>query len=412
MRYKNLLVLLVGVFVAVFAVNAVSAFGDITKVEISGIDVIGTGAVNLANFAGDRVPILVRFDATDNAEDVRIEAWITGDRRSGVESRVFDVLVNRTYVKVIELEIPSDFGERLEEGRELRIVVEGRVGGNYNTADEKTIDLTVQRESHLLDIVNVDMQSEVKSGESLVLDVVLENTGRQLARKVFLRIAIPELGLETTTYYGDLGPYDQSDPDRDDTVERRTFLRIPFNVAPGLYTVRIEAFNDDSFTALERRISVDGASEETLLVSASQGKTFSVGGQGEFKLTLVNRGNVVRVYEVSADGPAGLNLEVSDPAVVVPAGSSRTVSIFAEAGEKDDYTFVVRVTSEGNPIGEKTFVANVVEGDGKGDGVGVTDATVLLTVILAIIFIVLLVVLIVLLTRKPETKEEFGESYY
>ena len=103
---------------------------------------------------------------------------------------------------------------------------------------------------------------------------------------------------------------------------------------------------------------------------------------------------------------------MGDNIVVVHAGSSRTVSLFADSDTRDDYTFTVDVNSEeGVLVARETFSANVVEGDSRIGGT-TTNATVLLTVILAIIFIVLLVVLIVLLTRKTEKTEEFGESYY
>jgi hypothetical protein len=93
----------------------------------------------------------------------------------------------------------------------------------------------------------------------------------------------------------------------------------------------------------------------------------------------------------------------------LPAGSSKTVEFTASSSVRDEYDFTVNVLSEdGTLIEQKAFKANVTEG-----GTSVTaNTTVLLTVILAIIFVVLLVVLIVLLTRKPESKEEFGESYY
>jgi preprotein translocase subunit SecG len=99
--------------------------------------------------------------------------------------------------------------------------------------------------------------------------------------------------------------------------------------------------------------------------------------------------------------------------VVVPAGTSRTVEFLVDSDTRDEYTFNVDVLSDGGAlIDSKTFSANVVEGKGTGSTGVQANTTVLLTVILAIIFVVLLVVLIVLLTRKPESKEEYGESYY
>lgn len=414
MTRKNLMVLLVSaLFVLTFAVSAVSAFGTIQEVEFDDITVYPTATpVNLANFAGDQIPVEIQFIATADAEDVRMKAWISGESQNIALSERFDVVAGTTYKRTVLLQIPHTLDDDLlEEVRSLNVVVEDR----SETADDIEVDFTVQRASYDIEILSVNMQSTVNSGDSLVVDTVVKNRGRQDSDDTFVKVSIPELGLETTTYFGDLTPTDQSDPDKEDAVERRSFLRIPVNAPAGLYTVRIEAYGDDSFTAVERKVLVDGAEENTLIVSSRTTQTFSVGEIAEYDLTFVNRGSQPLVYTIDASSSATeLSVRVDDPLIVVPAGSSRTVSIFAEGSQRDDYAFSVTVRSdEGLIIEEQTFVANVMDGSRSGGSTGVNaDTTVLLTVILAIVFVVLLVVLIVLLTRKPETKEEFGESYY
>lgn len=414
MTRKNFMVLLVSaLFVLTFAVSAASAFGTIQDVQFDDIVVYPTATpVNLANFAGDQIPVEVRFLATADATDVRMKAWISGESQNVATSERFDVKAGTTYKRTVLLQIPHNLDDDLlSEVRSLNVVVEDR----SETADSVDVDFTAQRASYTIEILSVNMESTVKSGDSLVVDSVVKNRGSHRSEDTFVKVSIPELGLETTTYYGDLYAKDQSNPDKEDAVERRSFLRIPLNVPAGLYTVRIEAFGDDSFTAVERKVLVDGAEEDTLVVSATKTKTFNVGETAEYKMTLVNRGNQVRVYNIDAGSSASdLNVRVDDTLVVVPAGSSRTVSIFAQGSQRDDYTIDVTVRSEeGVVLNEQTLVANVMDGKGSSSRTsGSTDATVLLTVILAIVFVVLLVVLIVLLTRKPETKEEFGESYY
>lgn len=416
MSNKNLLVLLVSVIaLAAISAQSASAFGTITSVEVMGVNALESG-VDLANFAGDRVPILITFRADSGtgvlAEDARIKAWISGESENVATSDRFDVLAGRTYTEVVYLDVPSDMRDELDERRKLEIVVESRGEG---TADEVTIDFTVQRESYVLQILSADMQPEVNAGEPLVLDVVLKNRGRHFADDVFLDVSIPQLGLSTRTYYGDLAPVDQggNEPDKEDAEVRRTYLRIPADVAPGLYTVVVEASSDESVDRVERRVLVTGgADENTQIVSSSTSKTFGVGETQTYDLTLVNRGPVVRVYTLSTTAPEALDVTLSDTVVIVPAGSSRTVEVMAASDVRDDYTFTVKVESdEGTATESKTFTANVIEG-GRGGRSVATNTTVLLTVILAIVFIVLLVVLIVLLTRKPAKQEEFGESYY
>jgi len=425
MAKKNLLVLLfVGIALAALTATMVSAthdvdsFGHIVRVEVNGITVGANSDVDFAEFSGQRVPILVVFEAVDDfdalnigedgvVEEVRIKAWISGERENAIVSDRFDVLEGRTYSRFFLLDIPSDLDRDLDESRRLEIVVESRSDG---TADEEEIDFTVQRESFGIEILAVNLHSEVKAGDALIADVVIKNVGRQFADDTFLTVRIPELGLETSSYFGDLSPLDQDDPDKEDAVERRVFLRIPADVSAGLYTVVFEAFNSDSFVTLEKKVLVGGAGDDTMVVSGTSSRKFAVGETEEYTLTLVNRGNTIRVYELFVESDGGLDVDV-EPVVVVPAGSSRTVTVFVESQEEGQGSFTINVLSDGKQIDAKTFRANVVEEDGRVT-VDSKNATVLLTIILAIVFIVLLVVLIVLLTRKPQKSEEFGESYY
>jgi hypothetical protein len=121
----------------------------------------------------------------------------------------------------------------------------------------------------------------------------------------------------------------------------------------------------------------------------------------------VNTGDRIRVYELSAEVPGGLSVELEETVVAVPAGASRSIRVRAVADRESTFDFAVNVRSEGQLVQRQTFTAHV-----EGRPAFTANATILLTVILAIIFVVLLVVLIVLLTRKPEKTEEFGESYY
>jgi len=73
MAQKNLLVFLVAVIAIAFTVQSASAFGDITSIEVNGIEALESGIpadIDFANFAGDRLPVLVRFTASDNGDTV------------------------------------------------------------------------------------------------------------------------------------------------------------------------------------------------------------------------------------------------------------------------------------------------------------------------------------------------------
>lgn len=402
MKTKNFLVLLVSVLALALVAQTVSAFGQITSVEVDGEQVLGQ-TINLE--PGRTIDVRITFVADVAADDVRMKAEIVGE--DDVVSERFDILPGGKYVRTLQLRVPFDLDDDSNESRTLEIEVESENSGSV----DEFISFTIQRVSYTLEILSVQIQPEVKAGDTFVMDVVLKNRGSHEATDTFLKVTMPELGLETRTFYGDVAQEDRGDPDETDSVERRTYVRIPANTRPGLYTVQLEAFNDDSFVQTERRILVVGAGQDTTVYSSSTSQDLALEERGEYRLTVVNRGNSLAVFNLNADAPAALDVDLSESVIVVPAGSSKTVSVFASAAEEGDYDFTVSVTSEdGTLIDQEAFVANVA-GENSGNGVG-QNTTVLLTVILAIIFIVLLVVLIVLLTRKPEQKEEFGETYY
>jgi len=397
--------LLAVLLLAVFAIAGVSAQStvQITDVEVSGVEVYGN-TVSVAGFAGSAVPVRVQFNANglegDVVEDVRVKAWISG--ADSVTTGRFDVLSGQTYPILLSVGLPADLDE-IDEEFVLNILIEGRTEGELASAK---IDLNVQRESYLLEILDVDMDNTVSAGGALVLDVVVKNRGRQFADDSFVIASIPALGISDKAYFGDLSATDEVDPDKEDATERRLALRIPSDAPAGLYIVEIEAFNDDSVSTMTRKVVVEGASADTAIIAPVHSKTVSTGADESYSMTIVNSGSRIRVYELVVEASSGLNVELAEPIVAIPAGMSETVKFDVSADKAGKYNFAVSIYSDSELVKTEQFSTNV-------EGTKVTgNATVLLTVILAIVFVVLLVVLIVLLTRKPERVEEFGESYY
>ena len=380
--------------VALFLVSSASATLSISSVEVNGVSGSGTNAV----FAGDTIPVRVFFSGSDNYTDVRVTVRISGE--SSVSTQRFDVLPGATYSKLLSVNVPKN----VDPSEDLTLYV--RVEAKDGTEAEYPISLKVQRESYVVEVLDAQFASTVKAGSNMALDIVLKNRGIQFAEDTFVTVSLPALGISSRAYFGDLSPVDQSNPDKEDATERRMYLNIPSNVPAGVYAVEIEAYNSDSSTVVTKKVAIVGASADTQILSVANSKTFGVGQTGSYTVTLVNTGDKVAVYQISVDSASGIQTDLSESIVAVPAGSSKTVKLDATASKAGTYNFAVTVTSGSEIVSQQLFTANV-----SGSSLG-GSTTVLLTVILAIVFIVLLVVLIVLLTRKPEKQEEFGESYY
>lgn len=396
------LIALVTFVAGLLVLSSVSALnGSITSIEVGGVEAL-TGSPNIAAFAGQTLPVRVIFTASENASDVRIKAWISGDQDYAADTERFDVIAGNTYSRLMAVQVPGDL-DRRDENLELRVSVESRNNGIIPT---QVIKLATQRSSYTVELLDVAFEPKVAAGEALALDIVLKNRGRQLADDTFVKVTIPALGIERRVYFGDLSPVDQANPDKEDAAERRMFLNIPTRAPAGIYQIDIEAYNADSTTVVNRKVAVVGSVDETSLVSTNSKVTVGSNEQASFSMTLVNAGNKVQVYTLSFDAPSGMTVDSSESVVALPAGSTKTVQVHASAQKAGAYTFVVNAKANGNLVAQESFTITVEGGRAAANG------TVVLTVILAVIFVVLLVVLIVLLTRKPQKAEEFGESYY
>lgn len=412
MKNLKFLVSLAAAFVLVLVlVQNASALVNIESVEVNGVETLYTNGdvsgINIGAFAGDSLPVRVTFTAHDIAlTDARIKIWLTGEKDNSVSSDRFEVLNGSTYSRLVSVPLPANIDP--SENFNLRVEIESGDG----VADWKEISIVAQRESYQVEVLDANIATKAKAGEAMPVDIVLKNTGSQLAEDTFVKVTIPALGVEQRAYFGDLSAVDQGDdgnhPERSDAVERRMLVNVPKSAPAGVYTVNVEAYNADSDATISKKVAIVGASEDTVVISNAKDKTFAVGDKAQYSITLVNSGNGVEVYELVPEVSDNLNVELSDPVVAISAGTSKTVQMTVGAEKAGEYAFAVNVYSNGELVSKQAFSATV-EGN---KSIGGNSTTLVLTVVLAIVFVVLLVVLIVLLTRKPEKNDELGENYY
>ena len=407
----KLLVSLVAIFAIVSTIANVNAsgsgFATIQSIEVNGVTANSfPSTLNVGAIAGQIIPVQVNFYGNSNASNVRLKAWVAGSSDYSYSSDRFDVYSGSTYSSTVALQVPSNIDPT--EGLQVYVSLESQDSGQ---GDQQYVSLAAQRQSYSVDILAVNSNSQVQAGDNLALDIVLKNDGSHNADNTFVKATIPELGVSQTGYFGDMSPVDSTDfPDSiQDSAERQLSISIPSSAQPGVYTVQIEAYNGDTSTTATQKIAVLGAGANSIVAPDTQSRSFAAGTQGTYTLTLVNSGDKIQVYNlVVQNANDALNVNVDQPVVAVPAGSSKNVQVTAMSSQTGNYPFSVNVQSSGSLVSTQNFNADVISSTGSLAG----STAVVLTVILAIVFIVLLVVLIVLLTRKPEKTQEFGESYY
>lgn len=385
----TVLLLVVGVSAATSEIVTINS----VDVEINGIsDPLNE---DISVIAGERISIRVEFEAVENASDVRIEAELQGTKvDSEAEVFVGDVETGKRYVRTLTLKVPYELQDEVSDDLSLNIKV---WNGDFKTEFDEIV-LRVQRPSYNVAVMSIGTSQTIDAGETFPVDIVLKNIGYNNLDDLYVTATISALNIEARAYFGDLIAVecdDNFDPidnygvdldrkcneDDEDTVRGRIFLEMPYDAKSGIYSLEVEVSNEDLTLSEVKQIAVENELPGSVIKSGNA-------------LILVNPTNKLKVYRILPESPA----TVSENIVVVPAGSSRTVTVNSDSEE----SFVVDVFSGENLVGVVEFSGMKSE---------TSNAVIVLTVILTIIFIVLLVALIVLVTKKPE-KEEFGESYY
>lgn len=395
---KNVLLVPFIAAMALLFVGMVSAAELATSVGTEFNGVLLSSGTTMTGDVSSTVPVRVTFNAIENMSDVKINVRMEGHREeiSASTSR-FDIVYGQTYTKLLNLKLPSD-ADDLTSKYTLYVEIVSK-----SDRTEKEYTVSMQRESYTFQILAVDYTSEVVGGDVVPVSVVMKNTGYNRADDIFVIASIPELGISSRGYFGDLIPVEDyiDYDDEEDSASKVVYLRIPENAQSGVYDLEVMVYNKDSEAMTRRPIAVK-TSASSMALAAVKNKDLSAGETIEYELILVNSGNNVRVYTLNA--VSGDDLKVSVPAVVtVGPASSQNVKILVSAdsdAKVGTYTFSVDVDGE-----QIVFGANVTKET-------VSTSVVALTVILIIIFVVLLAVLIILLTRKEKPAEEVETSYY
>jgi len=431
---KTFLVSFIAILAIIVTLTSVSANGSVDPfvkidlVKINGV-VVEEGGLAFAGSVSEVIPVEVQFTALATVSDARVEVEIKGYRDEISESSSrFHVVNGSQYVKRFSIRLPSstEIDERdidqLTRDLTEKLILKVEITGKNDAFGEPIgevkglYSVRLHKDLYSLNILSVETAPQVLAGSSTAVDIVLENNGNSRLDNVYVKVSVPELGVEREVYFGDISPnYERSNLDISDTKGRRIYLIIPRDAPQGIYDMEIEAFNFDTSTTTAKRIAV--GTVETGVIPVVTAKAVAIGQDTTFDVFLVNPGDRMVVYSITPEEAKGLIVEPLEPLVSVSADSSKTVQVRVRATESaEEGTHVVTVNvvnlETEQLVKQVTFSVNVEKGTAQR-AVQTTNAVVVLTVILVIVFVVLLIILIVLLTKRPEEEpEEFGETSY
>jgi len=419
MKNKAILVSFVALLAIAFVLNTVIASDivSITSVKVNGVTA-NEHSPAIAGEVSETVPVEVEFVANADVSDVKVTVEIDGYKQDiSASTPRFHIVNGSKYIKRFSVELPSssDLDDITEA---LDLLVEVSAKGEDSV--QKSYALEMQRTLYGLNILSIDAPQKVTAGNTIAVDVVLQNSGNERLDNTYVVVSIPELGLERKVYFGDLSPNEEdSYEDIRDTNNKILYLTVPRNAVAGTYNIVVEAYNYDTSTTAKTKLVVEGVGSQSGIVQSVTSKTVSLGEETSFDLVLINPNDRMVVYSIVPEQVKGLTVNVDEPVVTVGADSSKTVKVRVKATNSADegtHSVVVNVNSESGLEKKVTFTLNVEkQGSGTtGSAIGITgnNTVLVLTVILVIIFVVLLIVLIVLLTKRPAETEEYGETSY
>ena len=391
-----LTLLLVNFAVATIVID--DDFATFNSVEFNGVELEAYSDA-MVGAVGDTVPVKVIFTADNESNNVNLEVEMYGFRDDvSADVDLADLEEGVTYVKTLSLSLPDE-SDDLSEEYTLRVRLTTKTG-----VEEAEYTVSLQRESHTLEILSVDNDQSVSAGETVPVTVVVKNTGYNQEDDVYVTVSIPSLGVSQRAYIGDLSPVEccEEGCESDEDSESKTvYVKIPADAETGAYDLKVKVYSDDAETTETDSIRVSGGVNSNFF-AAMTSKTLRAGETVSYDLVIVNTADNVRSYDLKEISGDDLTISVPSIVVVGPRDSEVVkVEVTADSAARGDYTF--SVISDDKQV---VYTANV-------SGNAVSNAIVALTVALVIIFLVLLVVLIVLATRKGSKEvEEVETSYY
>jgi len=387
-------------FVSADSSDSAPSTSELALIDAVKIDDVFAFQNEVSVVAGETITVKVFFTSLQSASDVKLKLELEGTKfNEEAVTAPFTVEKGKKYSKTLTLKVPYELQNEVSDELTLDIKI---WNGDFRT-ESNQIRLNVQRPSYNAAIMSIDSAQTAKAGKVLPVDVVLKNTGYNNLDDVYVTVKIGALGLERTSYFGDLIAV-QNKHDSD-TKTKRFLMEIPSDAKAGEYVLEVKAFNNDFSVSQSESIVVDNEFPSSAVVAEIK-KSASVGSEAEFELVIANPTDKLRVFRIVTESNGDLTTGSSVQLVSVPAGETKTISVTAKPHSKGDYTFDVSIFA-GEKLVDSVKLGVLAEGRSASSG-----SIVALTIILVIIFLVLLGALIALMKKKPEQSEEFGESYY
>jgi len=413
--------------VAVLAMVSVNAqIVSIDKVKLDGDELSASSTNSVRQIErNNEFEVRVEFTALEDAEEVELEATITGydnDERISDTVYVDEVVEGVTYVRTMTLDFPYDI-DWDEDGYTLKVRMDPRQGETVT----EYFELLVDPEEHDFVIKDVAFSPglTVEAGRTLLTTVRIENIGDEDdVDGVKVEVNADALGLSAIDYLDEV--------EQDDSISsEELYMLIPSTTAAGDYDLDVTVTYDDGRYSETASYTLTVTASTTSVVEEEASKTIItvgpelqdvVAGEGGvvYPLTLTNSEGDAKTYVVSLEGYETWGDVRVDPSnvVVLEAGETEAVYLFVSANEGVEglQSLVVSVESNGEELEDFVLQANVVAGEG-GETTGWDSVKRGLEIGLVVLVILLIILGLIIAVNKlrgndEDEDDEVGQTYY
>jgi hypothetical protein len=406
-------------------VNAASIPISIEEVQINGVDIAPSAANRLDLEVGEDISLRVKLTANADADNVQIEAFISGYEYSDFEpmsdsSHVFDVEDDVTYIKTLKLKLPE---KAEKDNYKLRLIISDR----YSDIQILNYNLLVDLPRHKISVKDVwfTPEDKVMAGEYLIASVRLQNYGNKDESGIKVEVSIPELGVSAVDYIDEL--------EADDSISsEELYLKVPkCNVKAGNYEVKVKVTYDDGYEMVSTKDSIvigtDGSctpekptevAEKLTIALESNQISLEKGAKGAvIPVTITYKGTGSKTLVFGFPDVKWATFKAS-PSNVVTMGSDETKTVYVYVSANADavagsQSFGLTISNaEGQALKQLTFNADVT---GKSTS-GISTVRALEIALVVLIIILVLIGLIIgfrkLMGSEESTEEATTETYY
>ncbi|MFC1686922.1 hypothetical protein ACFL0E_01025 [Nanoarchaeota archaeon] len=364
--------------------------------------------VKLMNFEGEDledVDVEVKLNKLDDSVEVDLDGFGASE-----------------WVK-LTIDVPTGFVSKYGADQFLKITT---MDGSKEGFDFE-YPIRVKEVKHALKIKDVDFSpgKTIKAGQTLSVDVLVDNTGANKEEDVKVKVEISDLGIQDAEYLDE-----DIDSGKKESTEDDLLLRIPVCTAAGDYTATVTVSSDDASDVTEDytitvlandKCSTSAPSKPStggklVLTLGPQTQNVVVGKQAAFPIALTNAGKVSKTYTLDLTAGTWGTAKMSDSLVVLNSGESKVVYAYLTPGK--DATVgqnmaTLNIKSDSSVLKTLNLNANVVA---QKDTMSLRNGLEISLIVLVVVLVIVGLILGFSRLRRDRDDEDLldedGKAYY